>query len=276
MGKVLLSINSFNRFVGPRGYFREWWEHIESMVIRPYRDMLDIAVYDDGSTDEGMVDYLYGLKSDGRVDWLTLGPDRNSTLPLPRGSSGNIGYAYSLCGWPEHEFVMHFDTDIWFVKPEEETGFDWLGACLGKLCSSPGTFATSLWGCLWSNGPNYDDNRYPSWFHLRWNDPAWVESDFFTTRMFVARSNELAEASDAALTELGKPGQTRGGRRSLIGKLDSYERLANKNLVSGRHRSTAFLREDYSGVATRHLDRMTDLMWAKIRLGIRNESKIDR
>jgi len=85
----------------------------------------------------------------------------------------------------------------------------------------------------------------------------------------------MAEASDAALTEFGRPGHTRGGRRSLIGKLDSYERLANKNLVSGRRRGTAFLREDHSGVATRHLDRMTDLMWAKKRLGIRGESQIN-
>ena len=246
------------------------------MVIQPYRDILDVAIYDDGSTDEGMIDYLCRLKSEGRVDWLTLGPDRNASLPLPRGSSGNIGYAYSLCGWPEHEFVMHFDTDIWFVKPEEEKGFDWLNACLSRLRGSPGTFATSLWGCLWSNGPNYSDDRFPSWFHMRWGDPVWVESDFFTTRMFVARSKELAEASDAALTELGKPGQTRGGRRSLIGKLDSYERLANKNLVHARRRGTAFLRADHSGVVTRHLDRLTDLEWARKRLGIRNESKIKR
>jgi hypothetical protein len=273
---ILLSINSFNRFVGPRGSFREWWDHIETMVIHPYRDMLDVAIYDDGSTDEGMIDFLCSLKSDGRIDWLTLGPERNHLLPLIRTSRGNLGYAYSTYGWPEHEFILHFDTDIWFVKPEEDKGFDWLNTCMDRLRGSPGTFATSLWGCLWSNGPDYSDDRWPSWFHLSWSDPLWVESDFFTSRMFLARTGELEKASKDALTEIGQPGKTRNKRRSLIGKIDSYERLANKNIVHAHRRNVAILRGDYSGVITRHLDRLTDLKWAKLRLGIRQDANIKR
>ena len=272
--RVLLSVNTYNRF-GGGAYFPKWWEHIEKMVVEPYRDMLDVAVYDDGSTDEGMGDYLVGLKKSGRVDWLTLGPDRNPLLPLARHAFGNVGYAYSLSGWPEHEFILHFDTDIWFVRPEEDRGFDWLNTCIDRLRGSEATFATSLWGCLWSNGASYRDDRPPSWFHLRWEDPSWVESSFFSTRMFLARSNELAENSVAALTEVGRPGWTRNNRRSLIGRIDSYERLVNKNEIYAKRRHAAFLRQE-SGVVTLHINWLKDLAWAKRRLGVRSEADIKR
>lgn len=268
---ILLSVNCFNRF--HRGeYFPRWWEHIESLVVKPYRDMLNVAVYDDGSTDEGMIGYLTGLKRSGRVDWLTLGPHRGPQLPLARHSFGNAGYAYALSGWPEHEFVLHFDTDVWFVRPEEDRGFDWLGACVGKLREDPQVFATSLWGCLWGNGPSYRDDRPPSWFHLRPDeDPTWVRSDFFSTRMFLARARELELCNLAALTEVGQPGGTRNNRRGLIGRIDSYERLVNKNEIYGKQRHAAFLGRG-SGVVTRHLNGPRELMWAARRLGIRSEA----
>jgi len=270
MPKILLSVNCFNRFHGG-AYFPRWWEHIESQVVRPYRDMLDVALYDDGSTDEGMSDYLVGLKKSGRVDWLTLGPRRGPSLPLARHAFGNAGYAYSLSGWPEHEFVLHFDTDVWFVCPEKDRGFDWLGACVKKLRGDPRSFAASLWGCLWSNGASYRDGKPPSWFHLR-GVGAWVESDFFSTRMFLARARELGPSNLAALTEVGQRGTAR--RRRLVGRIDSYERLAHKNEIRGR-RHIAILRQE-SGVVTRHLNGPRELAWAEEQLGIRSTASVDR
>ena len=270
MPNILLSVNCFNRFHGG-GYFPRWWEHVESQVVRPYRGALDVAVYDDGSSDAGMVDYLNGLKRSGRVDWLTLGPRRGPSLPLARHAFGNAGYAYSLSGWPEHEFVLHFDTDIWFVCPGEDRGLDWLGACVAKLRGEPRAFAASLWGGLWSNGPSYMDDRPPSWFHLRPGGPMWMESDFFSTRMFLARARELEAANLAAVAEVGQPGKTRNNRRGLVGKIDSYERLVNKNEIYGKQRYVAFLRRE-SGVVTRHLNGPREFAWATRRLGIRSEA----
>ena len=272
MPKILLSVNCFNRFHGG-AYFPRWWEHIESMVVKPYRAALDVAVYDDGSADEGMVDYLVWLKSAGRVDWLDLGPRRGPGLPLARHAFGNAGYAYSLSGWPEHEFVLHFDTDIWFVRPEEDRGLDWLGACVEKLRGDPRAFAASLWGCLWSNGASYRDDKPPSWFHLRDGGAMWVESDFFSTRMFLARARELEPGNLAALTEVGQPGRTRNNRRGLIGRIDSYERLVNKSEIYGKQRYVAFLRRE-GGVVTRHLDGLREFAWAARRLGIRSEATV--
>jgi hypothetical protein len=271
MPKILLSINCFNRFHGG-GYFPRWWEHVESMVVKPYRGALDVAVYDDGSADEGMVDYLVWLKSAGRVDWLTLGPRRGPGLPLARHAFGNAGYAYSLSGWPEHEFVLHFDTDVWFVRPEEDRGLDWLGACVEKLRADPRAFAASLWGGLWSNGASYRDDKPPSWFHLRTEDPVWVESDFFSTRMFLARARELEAVNLAALTEVGRRGTAR--RRRLVGRIDSYERLAYKNEICGK-RHIAILRRE-SGVVTRHLNGPHELAWAEEHLGIRSVPSVGR
>ena len=264
MPNVLLSVNCFNRFRG--GYFQRWWEHIESQVVRPYRSALDVAVYDDGSADEGMIDYLVGLKRSGRADWLTLGPRRGPGLPLARHAFGNAGYAYSLSGWPEHEFVLHFDTDIWFVRPEEDRGLDWLGACVEKLRGDPRAFAASLWGCLWSNGASYRDDKPPSWFHLRDGGAMWVESDFFSTRMFLARARDLEPSNLAALTEVGQRGTAR--RRRLVGRIDSYERIAHKNEIRGK-RHVAILKRE-SGVVTRHLNGPQELAWAEEHLGIRS------
>lgn len=272
MAKVLLVINCFNRF---KLYFPAWWQHIEAMVVKPYRDMLDVAIYDDGSNEPGMVQYLNELKQAGRIDWLTLGPKRNTKVPLARHAFGNIGYAYSLGGWPEHEFLLHFDTDIWFIKPDLDKGFDWLNAFIDKLEEDPRVFGTSLWGCLWSSGASYKDDKPPSWFHLQWDDPAWIMSTFFSTRMFLARSEELKMANKAALTEIGKLGETRNNRKQLVGKIDSYERLVNKNEIYGKKKTVAFLRQEF-GVVTRHIDQPKHLAWAKRRLGIRDEAKIER
>jgi hypothetical protein len=268
MPNILLSVNCFNRF---HGYFPRWWEHIESQVVRPYRDALDVALYDDGSTDEGMVDYLTGLRSAGRVDWLTLGPRRGPNLPLARHAFGNAGYAYSLSGWPEHEFVLHFDTDVWFVCPGEDRGFDWLGACVAKLRGDPRAFAASLWGCLWSNGASYRDHRPPSWFHLR-HGGAWVESDFFSTRMFLTRARELEPINLAAVAEVSQRGTAR--RRRMVGRIDSYERIAHKNEIRGK-RYIAILRKE-SGVVTRHLNGPQELAWAEKQLGIRSTASVNR
>lgn len=270
--QILFTVNCFNRF----GIFPEWWEHIEAMVVTPYRDMLDVAVYDDGSSDPNVVQYLCELKRDGRIDWLTLGPDRNSILPLAKHSFANVGYAYSFCGWPEHEFLLHFDTDIWFVYPEKDRGFDWLSACVDRLRDDPRTFSASLWGSLWSQGASYKDDEPPSWFRLSQNDPVWIESRFFSTRMFLVKTEEIdGETNSASLKEVGKPGKTRNNRQGLIGKLDSYERIINKNIIYERDRVVSVLAPE-SGVVTRHVDRTSHLRWAKKRLGIRSSTAIEK
>ena len=252
MKPTLLSINCFNEFKT----FPQWWRHIESTVVMPYRDILDIAVYDDGSTDPEMLRYLHKLKAAGRIDWLTLGPRASRGLSFARHAKANAGYAYALTGWPDHEFILHFDTDIWFIdpSPNKPLGFDWLEAMMNHLRERQTVFSTALCGCLWSNGTSYRHDREPSWFQLRWpKDGEWASCRFFSTRMFLARQKQLAEESFShdALRKKGRRDTVRNGRRSLIGKIDSYERFVTT--WTHRNNQTVSILKPVSGVVTRHI-----------------------